>query len=189
MKESGIYYKAFSPNLCGWGGYQYEIGKECTVDNGKNPDDCWAWAHYSPFVEVCVHHAGNLLDGFPMDALPRICEVVPIGETHKFRERYGDRMRCYYTAHSIRIGRELSHDEIIRHLWDEKAEPMYFLKMYAPFEDLEKMKTKFRGEAGARAIIGLSYLTYNQKKALLAKCHHRTLDLYENIRKRKEVSL
>lgn len=164
-----IYYKAFDPNLCGWGGFQYEIGKEFTVEDPKNPEDTWRWTSFSHSMECCIQNSHNLNI---RDAIPRVCEVTPIGRTHRFVEWIGSHYRSYYTAHRIKIGQELSREEIVLLLRAENSYPQFLLDMHPTYDELRHMKSKFRGYSGALSIVKLPYLTAEQKRSLIAKQYH-----------------
>lgn len=163
-----IYYKSFDPSLCGWGGFQYEIGKEFTVEDLENPEDTWMWAHFSPSMECCIQNSHNLNIG---DGIPRVCEVTPIGRMYKFGEWIGSHKRVYYTTHKIKIGQELSKEEIVLLLRAENAYPQFLLDMHPSYDELRHMKSKFRGYSGALSIIKLPYLTAEQKRSLVSKAY------------------
>ena len=67
------YYKSFDGNLCGYGGFQYEVGK--TYKKPITDRDVYEWFHYAGTI------TSTLANGIYTKKATRICEVKPIGET------------------------------------------------------------------------------------------------------------
>lgn len=157
------YYKAVDENFCGRNNFQYEVDKEYTVegvdDNGNpNPAAEEDWCNFSPYISLCIRHFTH----------PRVCEIEVLSPDEMSEDCYYDlRLKewlPFYTAHRVKILRELSQEEICDQLEEENASVYMFLNMDAPFEYLLGRKKEIRGESLAMYVLEKEYLTDDQKK-------------------------
>lgn len=163
MNHYNHYYKAVDENFCGRNNFQYEVGKEYTVedvdvDGNPNPSAEEEWCNFSPYVSLCIRH-------FPH---PRVCEIEVLSPDEMSEDcSYNLRLKKwlpFYTAHQVKILMELGVEEICGRLEEENAGVNLFLKVDVPFEYLVRRRKEIRGESLAGMVLGKEYLTDEQKK-------------------------
>lgn len=153
------YYKSFDGNLCGYGGFQFEVGK--TYKKPIIDRDVCEWFHYAGTVTSTL--ANN-----HVDKNTRVCEVKPIGETKYFRNVFAPTKKAgYFTTNRISIIRELSRDEIFNLLEKEKSKYFYFKELMPEYKYLLKRKKEIRGFSRVFEIIQRSDLSFEEKRSLI----------------------
>lgn len=158
--DKKIYYKSFDGNLCGYGGFQYEVGK--TYKRPLTDRNAFEWFHYAGTV------TSTLANGNYTGKNTRICEVKPIGETEYFRNVFAPTKKAgYFTTNQIAIIRELSRDEIFDLLEKEKSKYFYFKELMPEYKHLLKRKKEIRGFSRVYEIIQRSDLSFEEKKQLI----------------------
>lgn len=141
------YYKGLDENLCGRNGFQYEIGKEFTAGT----DDSWCWLHFAKKVTDAIRYG------------TRIVEVEPLTPVCRYGS-YAD-----MNAEKIRVIRELSRDEIIDRLIEEKS-PVYRMVYFEPtYEELLRIRDHIRRGDHMSICCEFDWLTAEQKMSLLPK--------------------
>lgn len=168
MEKQRHYYKSFSNSLWGRENYQFEVGGEYTLDH----DDTWKWFHYAQYASsTLIHHGEN--------ERVRICLVEALGGSEKFKaQNDGYNKGYYFTTNKIKILRELSYDEIISILEEEKC-PFYMIVKYMEpkFEYLLANKAKIRKNVTLLHNVATRRdLTLEEKKAILPKSHSCLLE-------------
>ena len=163
-----MFYKGFDANLCGYGGYPFEVGRTYAMDI----DDTWSWYHYTKYASATINY---------FDARMRICEVEPLGDTKRFHEALDGYGKGYFTTNKLRIVRELSRAEIFDTLRMEKCSLFLLLRLNPPFEVLMGYKTAIRGDY-CRSVLQMDYLTDDEKKELLPRIWHRYIEIYNRQR-------
>ncbi len=155
-----MFIKAFTADLTGYGGYQFEIGKTYETDT----DDDWRWFHYTASAAQALRQY-NSPD-------TRFCEVEPIASSKRFRALDTD----YYTTAKLRIVREISCDDMLQLLMAERC-PFYLLKrLDPPFDVLAACVPTRKSFSACADILHKSYLTIEQRKFLLPKKYHKYLE-------------
>ena len=141
------YYKGLDDNLCGRNGFQYEIGKEFTADT----DDSWHWLHFAKKVTDAIFYGH------------RVVEVEPVTAVQRYGS-YSD-----MNAKTIRIVRELTRDEIIDKLVEEKF-PVYRMVYFEPtYKELLRIKDHIHRGDHMSICCEFDWLTAEQKLSLLPK--------------------
>lgn len=154
-----LYYKSFDENLCGYGGYQFEIGRTYETET----KDTWNWYHFAAYASATlIYYKENL----------RICEVEPLGKKKFFHDHVDGFCKGYYTTNEIRIVRELSRDDLFDVLIAEKCPLHLMLPLKPPYEILLQFKKQLRGTR-CYDILRMDYLTPVQKQNLLPKVWHK----------------
>ena len=104
-----LYFKGFDNNLRGDNDYQYEVGREYTEAGPY---------YFAAKVSVCAGYYA-VYEG-------RFCIVEPIGP---IEEKRGNPIteRGFYTAPGIRIIREISRDDVVRMMIQERYDGSSFL--------------------------------------------------------------
>jgi len=150
------YYKGLDENFCGMNDYQYEVGKAFTADT----DNTWHWLYF----------AGRATDALRYG--PRIAEVEPLTEANQFGSK------ADMNARSIRIVRELSRDEIIDTLVEEKCPFFLMGKVEPSYEQLMRHKNHIQ-RFDYKFIVLWEWLTADEKKKLLPKTWDSTIKMQE----------
>jgi asparagine N-glycosylation enzyme membrane subunit Stt3 len=152
------YYKSFNENLQGKNNYQYEIDGIYEVTH----NDTWEWLYYSQYASsTLIHHS---------DAKRiRICFVEPLGKIAKFKTYLNYYNKGFeYSTTKIKIISELSEDEILNTLVEEKLNFQYIIKFLNPsFSYLLGNKNKIRGDFICSRIAKRNDLTQEEKRKLL----------------------
>lgn len=155
------YYKSFDGNLCGYGGFQFEVGK--TYKKPIKDRAVCEWFHYAGTVTSTL--ANNYVN-----KNTRVCEVKPIGETKYFRNVFSTTTKAgYFTTNQISIIRELSRDEIFDLLEKEKSKYFYFNELMPEYKYLLRRKKEINGFSRVYEIIQRSDLNFEEKKSLIPK--------------------
>ena len=156
MRKTG-YYKGLDENLCGKNGFQYEIGEEFTADT----DDDLHWLHFTKSVSNAIEYG------------PRVVEVKPITKIMKSL-RSKD-----MNAKTIRIVRELSRQEIIENLIDERCH-LYKMTRFKPdYRELRWMKYCIRPDDYQTICYGFDWLTLEEKLTLLPENWKKRARMYD----------
>lgn len=156
-----MFIKAFTADLTGYGGYQFEIGKTYETDT----DDDWRWFHYTASAAQALRQY-NSPD-------TRFCEVESMAPSKRFRAHYTD----YYTTAKLRIVREISRDDVLQMLMAERC-PFYLLtRLDPPYDVLASCVPARKSFTACADILNKSYLTIKQQKSLLPKKYHKYLEV------------
>ncbi len=160
------YYKAFDSEFMGYGGYQFEIGKTYQTDNIDN----WEWFHYA-------EHISSTLINFSNSKNIRVCIVTPLGEICKFKARNdGYEKGYYFTTNKIKILKELSYEQILSLLEEEKCSFEMIVQYMKPSADyLIKNKAKIKKSCIAH-IIKRDDLSLDEKIEILPHSVHKHLE-------------
>jgi len=159
--EKKLYYKGLDENLCAHNGFQYEIGKAYTAKT----DDSWHWLHFAKKVTDVIFYGS------------RVVEVEPLTQVQKYGS-YSD-----MNAKTIRIVRELPHEEIVAKLVDEKC-PFYEMKDIKPtYDELLRYKSHIRRYDHYSICFDFDWLTAEQKLSLLPKSWAREVRAVEFTRR------
>ena len=168
------YYKSFDGNLCGYGGFQFEVGK--TYEKPITDRDVWEWFHYAGTVTSTL--ANN-----HVDKNTRVCEVIPIGETRYFKNAFSPtKKEGYFTTNRISIVRELSREEIFDLLEKERSKYFYFKEMVPEYKYLLRRKKEIKGFSRVYEIIQRPDLSFEDKKSLIPKTWMHELENYKALR-------
>ena len=152
-----VCYKGLDDNLCGMNGFQYEVGKEYTADT----DDSWHWLHFAKKVTDAIRYGA------------RIVEVEPVSAVQRYGS-YAD-----MNARTIRVVRELSHDEVIAKLIEEKC-PIYKMVYFKPtYEELLTNREHIHSCDHRSICYEFDWLTEEQKLTLLPKSWKRKVRIHE----------
>lgn len=163
--KSKTYYKSFDGNLCGYGGFQYEVGKTYIT----NTDDTFRWFHFCPKAKLAIRYS-NSKD-------TRVCEIKRVGDKIS---KYDDQR----TSNGIEIIREIREQELYEKLEEEKCPLLTILMKLRPsFEYLMKRKNEIHGMQMKAEIINRADLTTSQKKELLNKRWHKEIERNEKSRR------
>ena len=148
------YYKGLDENLCARNGYPYEIGEEFTAET----DDSWHWLHFARKVTDAIRYGS------------RIVEIEPVTAVQRYGS-YAD-----MNARTIRIVRELSREEVMAKLIEEKC-PVYKMVYFQPtYEELLRYKEHIRRCDHYSICYEFDWLTPEQKKILLPRSWHLRID-------------
>lgn len=158
-----IYYKSFDENLRGHGGFQYEAGKEYRTDT----KDSFRWFHYAPKIGTAAYFK---------DCGMRICEVKPLGKTKRFSGSAG----WYCTTNHLLIVRELSREEILERMREEKCRFRLMQKMHPGLPFLKKCLVYSKAD-DRRAIAASDYLTLQEKQELLPPYYHKEAERWDRV--------
>ncbi len=165
-----FFYKAVDKDLCGWGGFQYEVGK-MHVPPEDVREDPWHWLHYSDRISTITRYGGDC---------PRILEVMPRGNITGWYVPSGlvalppgCSAGRYYNTDRLEILRELPRNEILEVLDKENCPPWHALMFDPPFAMLSKWRNMRKGIQEFRShVLGRSDLTVEEKMFLLPKHMH-----------------
>lgn len=149
-----VYYKSFDENLCGFGGFQYEVGKEYHAGT----DDDFRWLHYASKIGTAAYYN---------DCGMRICVVKPLGRKSRFSGTTG----CYYTTDCLRIERELSREEILEQMKAEKCR-FHTMQKLQPSAEFVRGCLPYLKAVDRRGITASDYLTLDEKLELLPPYYH-----------------
>lgn len=161
-----VFYKSFNRNLEGYNNYQFEVGEVYEL----NSEDDWTWFHYAEYVSATLIY-------YCKDKNFRVCEVEPLGNVKFFKSKIPN--ECYYTTNKIKIGRELSKEEIFSIAVEEGCKFSTILNVFNPSKEyLLLNKSKIRGEL-CRNIILRDDLSLEDKKELLPMTQQKLLQYYK----------
>jgi len=142
-----LYYKGLDENLQGRNGFQYAVGKEFTADT----DDSWHWLHFAKKMTDAIRYG------------KRIVEIEPVTQIQRYGS-YAD-----MNARTIRIVREVPHEEIIAKLIEEKC-PIYKMVYLEPtYEELVRYQDHIKRCDHYSILNEFNWLTDEQKLSLLPK--------------------
>jgi hypothetical protein len=152
------YYKSFDDKLQGKNNYQFEVNGIYQIDHS----DTWEWFHLAQYVSSTLIYQGR-------GKKIRICIVEPLGETAKFKAIYdGYNKGYYFTTNKIKICRELSDEEILKKLIDEKCDFRMILEYTKPpFNYFFYNKKKIRGNYICSTIAKRNDFSLEEKHELL----------------------
>jgi hypothetical protein len=151
------YYKGLDENMCGRNGFQYNVGGEFTA----NTDDNWCWLHFARKVTDAVQYG------------KRVVEVEPVTTAH----RYGSDSNM--NAKTIRIVRELSRDEILGKLVEEKCRICMMTKFEPTYDELVRIKDHIRRSDYTSIACNFKWLTADERIALLPRIWAERVRIYE----------
>jgi len=162
----GVFYKSFNKNLQGHNNFQFNVGEVYEI----NSDDDWMWFHYAKLISATLIY-------YCEDKSFRVCEVEPLGNVKFFKSKFPN--ECYYTTNKIKIGRELTKEEIFTIAVEERCKFSTILNVFNPSKEFLLLnKKKIRGEL-CRNIILRTDLSLEDKKKLLPKAQQRFLQYLE----------
>ena len=146
MKNRKLYLKGLDENLCSFNGFQYAVGETYTAET----EDPFHW----------IHFAKKMTDAFRYGA--RIVEVEPLTDVNRYGT-YAD-----MNAKSVRIVRELSRDEIMARLLEEKCSVYKLTPLKPTYAELADMKITNRDRM--TICREFTWLSAEEKTKLLPKC-------------------
>ncbi len=151
------YYKGLDDALCARNGFRYEIGKSYAAET----DDPWRWLHFAKKVTTAISYGTRIVE---VEPLTRVC-------------RYGSYSDM--NAEKIRIVRELSRDEVIDKLVQEKC-PVYRMVYYKPtYEELLRIRNHIKRCGHYSICYEFDWLTAEQKLSLLPKSWKNRVQYHE----------
>ena len=164
IKEKTKYYKSFNDKLQGKNNFQFEVNGIYKIDHSDN----WEWFHYSQYASPTIKFQDS-------ETRIRMCIVEPLGRIYKYKYRSNFYNKgYYYTTNIIRICNELSVNEILDVLTNEKCNFLYLLrKIKPPFDFLLTNKKKIRGNSISSLIAKRRDLSDEEKYELLPKSQYK----------------